>query len=61
MITADSLQRYSLFGGLMNEQIEAAVLPKLVYKDFQFNDVIIQEGQPNDSIYFLLEGSVDVS
>lgn len=61
MITADSLQRYSFFGGLTNEQIETAILPKLVYRDFQFDEVIIQEGQPNDSIYFLLEGSVDIS
>lgn len=60
MILADSLQRYSLFGGLTNEQIETAILPKLVYKDFQFDEVIIQEGQLNDSIYFLLEGSVDI-
>jgi len=60
MITADKLQRYSFFGGLTSEQIETSIIPRLVYKDFNFDEIIIQEGESNDSIYFILEGSVDI-
>lgn len=60
MITADKLQRYSFFGGLTSEQIDKYIIPLLVYKDFKFDEMIIREGETNDSIYFLLEGSVDI-
>ncbi len=60
MIDTASLQKYSLFGGLLKEQIEK-ILPYLAYASFDANTVVIEEGKPNDSIYFLLEGSVEVS
>jgi CRP-like cAMP-binding protein len=53
------LLKYSLFGGLTEEQIES-IFPLLQQESFGSNELIIEEGKPNDKIYFLIEGNVAV-
>jgi len=60
MVNPESLQKYSLFGGLEPEQIEL-ILPLMNQETFGPNEYIITEGKPNDKIYFLIEGTVAVS
>ena len=60
MVQASALQKYNLFGGLMEEQIEK-ILPLLQTERFNPGEVIIAEGKPNDKIYFLIEGQVAVT
>ena len=57
MVESSALQRYSLFGGLMEEQIQR-LLPLMEYEFFESGDNIIVEGTPNDRIRFILEGRV---
>ncbi len=57
---ANVLQKYSLFGGLSEEQIEK-VLPLMKHEKFNSNVLIITEGKPNDKIYFIIEGQVMVT
>ena len=54
------LQKYALFGGLMDEQIEN-ILPFMVEEKFASDDILIEEGKPNDRIFFIMEGQVSVS
>lgn len=49
-----------MFGGLTAEQI-GLIKPLMGSADFNAGDVIIHEGEPNDSIYFIVEGKVEVS
>ncbi|MBU0927688.1 MAG: cyclic nucleotide-binding domain-containing protein [Spirochaetes bacterium] len=60
MVDTAELQAYSLFGGLTVEQI-GLIRPLMGTACFESGAQIIREGQPNDSIYFILEGRVDVS
>ena len=60
MIKPQILQKYSLFGGMMEEQIET-ILPFMHEEHFILNDMIITEGKANDRIFFLIEGQVSVS
>jgi CRP/FNR family transcriptional regulator, cyclic AMP receptor protein len=60
MVNPESLQKYSLFGGLEPEQI-ASILPLMVLETFGPDEYIITEGKPNDKIYFLIEGTVAVT
>ncbi|MDR0689585.1 MAG: cyclic nucleotide-binding domain-containing protein [Spirochaetaceae bacterium] len=53
------LQKYSLFGGLLTEQIEG-ILPLLDEESYEEGAEIISEGNPNDKIRFILEGRVAV-
>ncbi|MDR0452324.1 MAG: cyclic nucleotide-binding domain-containing protein [Treponema sp.] len=57
-IESSHLRRHSFFGGLMEGQIEALV-PLMQIENFEEGDCIIQEGQPNDKIYFILEGRAE--
>jgi CRP-like cAMP-binding protein len=59
MVEPQTLHKYSLFGGLMEEQIKN-ILPVMKEEKFAPNENIITEGQPNDKIYFLIEGKVAV-
>ena len=59
MIDVNALQRYSLFGGVGPEQIEK-IKPLLGVERFDAGDCPQVEGQPNDKIYFILSGEVDV-
>ena len=53
------LQKYSLFGGLLTDQIEG-ILPLLDEESYEEGAEIISEGNPNDKIRFILEGRVAV-
>ncbi|MDR0321726.1 MAG: cyclic nucleotide-binding domain-containing protein [Treponema sp.] len=59
MVEPSSLQKYSLFGGLEEEQIEK-IIPLMAQEKFSPDDIIIAEGTPNDKIYFIVEGQVAV-
>jgi len=60
MVRPETLQKYSLFGGLLDEQIES-IMPLMAKENFEPENFIITEGKPNDKIYFLIEGQVTVS
>ena len=59
MITLQTLQKYSLFGGLTEEQI-AKILPIMELESYRPETDIIAEGSPNDKIFFLINGEVTV-
>jgi CRP-like cAMP-binding protein len=59
MIESSALQHYSLFGGLLKEQIDA-IIPLMEQETYQQGDAIITEGAPNDKIRFIIEGSAAV-
>ncbi|MDR0655263.1 MAG: cyclic nucleotide-binding domain-containing protein [Treponema sp.] len=59
MIEPSSLQKYSLFGGLLEEEI-SKLLPYMETEEFDPGGTIIQEGSPNDKIRFIIEGRVAV-
>jgi len=60
MTKAEKLQKYSLFGGLLSEQIEQ-ILPHVTDESYATGENIIMEGTPNDKIRFILEGRVEVA
>jgi CRP-like cAMP-binding protein len=57
-IDASHLRRHSFFGGLLDEQIEC-IVPLMQVESFEAGAYIIQEGAPNDRIYFILEGRAE--
>jgi len=59
MVHPHVLQKYSLFGGLTEEQIKK-ILPNMLYETYNPDEFIITEGKPNDRIFFLIEGQVVV-
>jgi CRP-like cAMP-binding protein len=59
MIEPATLQKYSLFGGLLEDQIEK-ILPFMEQEEYEVDAGIITEGSPNDKIRFILEGRVAV-
>jgi CRP-like cAMP-binding protein len=59
MVEPTALQRYSLFGGLLKEQIEK-IFPLLEHETYSAGDSVIVEGACNDRIRFILEGRVAV-
>ncbi|MDR0403290.1 MAG: cyclic nucleotide-binding domain-containing protein [Treponema sp.] len=59
MIEVSFLQKHSLFGGLMEDQIKQ-ILPIMERETYNSGDNIIVEGEPNDRIRFILEGRVAV-
>ncbi|MCL2212114.1 MAG: cyclic nucleotide-binding domain-containing protein [Treponema sp.] len=60
MVDPTALQKYSLFGGLLEEQIEG-IIPFMLKEEFNPGDYIITEGKPNDKIFFLTRGQVSVT
>jgi CRP-like cAMP-binding protein len=58
-IDSSHLRQHSFFGGLLDDQVET-VVPLMQVECFKEGDYIIQEGQPNDRIYFILEGRAEV-
>jgi len=60
MVDTGTLQAYSLFGGLTVEQIDL-IRPLMGTAVFNAGESIIREGDPNDSIYFIVEGRVEVT
>jgi len=59
MIAFESLKDYSLFGGLLPEELEC-LRPLLETKSYAAGEVILREGTPNESIHFILEGAVSI-
>jgi CRP/FNR family transcriptional regulator, cyclic AMP receptor protein len=59
LIEASALKDYSLFGGLLPDEIEA-IRPFMGSASYEAGTAILREGEPNDRIYFILEGEVDV-
>jgi CRP-like cAMP-binding protein len=59
MVKSSALQKYSLFGGLLEEQIDQ-ILSLMKQEDYNAGDNIIVEGDPNDRIRFILYGRVAV-
>ena len=59
MIAPEKLQKYSLFGGLLEDQINK-ILPHMIEEFWDAGEDIIIEGDPNDKIRFILEGRVAV-
>jgi CRP-like cAMP-binding protein len=59
MVKSSTLQKYSLFGGLLEEQIDQ-ILSLMEQEDYNTGDNIIVEGEPNDKIRFILHGRVAV-
>ena len=59
MFNAKTLQKYSLFGGLLEDQIEK-ILPLMEQENYAPGEIIIAEGSPNDKILFILEGRVSI-
>jgi len=59
MVSAKMLQKYSLFGGLLEEQLEK-IIPLMELKHYASGDVVILEGTPNDTIFFMIEGRVSI-
>ena len=60
MIDPSALQKYSLFGGLLEDQI-GRILPLIGHESHEEGTAIISEGQPNDRVRFILEGRAEVS
>ena len=59
MVESTALQKYSLFGGLVEEQIEK-IIPLMNQEIYEPDTDIIVEGTPNDRIRFITEGRVAV-
>jgi len=59
VIEASKFKDYSFFGGLVPEEIEA-IRPLMGSASYAAGDTIMREGEPNDRIHFILDGSVEV-
>jgi len=59
MVDAKMLQRYSMFGGLLEDQIDV-IIPMMEKNNYAAGDVIIVEGTPNDKVFFIIEGKVSI-
>jgi CRP-like cAMP-binding protein len=59
MVEVSLLQKYSLFGGLLEDQIKQ-ILPLMERESYKAGENIIVEGEPNDRMRFILEGRVAV-
>jgi CRP-like cAMP-binding protein len=59
MVNPQTLQKYSLFGGLLEEQIER-IISLMEQEQYAPDADILVEGDPNDKIRFIIEGKVAV-
>jgi CRP-like cAMP-binding protein len=57
MLESSALLHYSLFGGLLKEQVDA-IIPLMEQETYETGDFIITEGAPNDRIRFIIKGKV---
>ena len=60
MIEPSALQKYAIFGGLLEDQIEN-LIPLMIQEEYNCDDIIIEEGKPNDKIYFIINGQISIS
>ncbi|MDR2701310.1 MAG: cyclic nucleotide-binding domain-containing protein [Spirochaetaceae bacterium] len=59
MVEPEKLQKYSLFGGLLPDQIKQ-ILPHMTDEFYNAGEDVIVEGTPNDRIWFIMEGRIAV-
>ena len=59
MVDSTALQKYSLFGGLLPDDIKF-VHSLMGQEGYSTGETIIVEGERNDRIRFILEGSIQV-
>jgi CRP-like cAMP-binding protein len=59
MIEPSKLQKYSLFGGLLEDQI-SRIIPYMTDESYEAGEDIITEGSPNGKIRFIIIGRVAV-
>jgi CRP-like cAMP-binding protein len=59
MIEASELQRYSLFGGLMQEQIDG-IFTLMKHEQYEAGQDLIVEGEKNGRVIFIFSGRVAV-
>jgi CRP-like cAMP-binding protein len=59
MIEPSELRKYSLFGGLMQEQIDG-IFPLMKHESYEAGKDIITEGEKNGRVLFIVSGSVAV-
>jgi CRP/FNR family transcriptional regulator, cyclic AMP receptor protein len=59
LIEASAFKNYSLFGGLLPEEIEA-IRPLMGWASYEAGTAIMCQGAPNDRIHFILEGAVEI-
>ena len=59
MLDVKTMLKHSLFGGLVEEQIEN-IIPLMGMETYHPNEDIIVEGTPNDRIMFIVEGRVSI-
>jgi CRP-like cAMP-binding protein len=59
MIEPSELQKYSLFGGLMQDQIDG-VFPLMKHEKYEAGETIIAEGEENGRVIFIFSGRVAV-
>lgn len=60
MVDVAELQRYSLFGGLQDEEIDL-VRPYLELATWQPGEFVLREGETNGRLHFVLDGLVRVT
>lgn len=59
MVDTKFLQSHSLFGGLSDAELDI-IVSHLHEEHFPAGANIVQEGQPGDRLYFIVEGSVSI-
>lgn len=59
MIGLKFLQSHSLFGGLTDEETQR-IRGMLEEEHFSAGTNVVKEGEPNDRLYFIYEGSVEI-
>ncbi len=60
MVDTAALQKYSLFGALLPEEIDR-IRPFMEYALYAPGEAIIREGEPNGRLHFVIEGRVEVT
>jgi CRP-like cAMP-binding protein len=59
MIESSELRKYSLFGGLVQEQIDG-IFPLMKHESYEAGEDILTEGEKNGRVLFIVSGSVAV-
>jgi CRP-like cAMP-binding protein len=59
MLDAKALQKHSLFGGLLEDQIDK-IISLMSEETYKAGQIIIVEGVPNDRVLFIIKGRVSI-
>lgn len=57
--TPDDLRRYSLFGGLIDDQLDR-LITRIQVEEVAAGEAVIREGEKGDRLYCLVSGAVEV-